>query len=121
MAPGGNGDLQRATMNDSGRDEITCVRRIDNIDPNGVPTSSSAHRQVHSALTGGPNDQGAAQHVIGMKWAGLMLNDPLADEGREGLGKPGADDDDQRSCLKQPLNLPGGDGAAADHQTSLAL
>jgi hypothetical protein len=118
---GRDGDLQSPTTDDGGGDKITGVRRIDDIDPDVMPTGSFAHRQIHGALIGGPHDQRAAQYIVRVKRAGLMLNDPLRDQRREGFGQPRADHDDRGAGFQQSLHLPCGNFAAADDQAPLAL
>jgi hypothetical protein len=113
--------LQRTPANDGGRDEITGIRRIDDVYPDLMPTSRFAHSQIHAGLIGGPHNQRAAQHIIRMKWAAMILNDPLCSQLRERLGELGTDHDDQGIGFKKSLYFPGRNLATADHQTSLTL
>jgi hypothetical protein len=121
MPAGGNRDLQRTAMNDGGGDEITGVRRIDDVHPNVTSPSSLAHGPIHGTLIGGSDDQRAVHHVGLTEGARLILYDPLCGKAGEGCAEPGADHDHHRARLKKPLHFAGGDFPAADHQTALVL
>jgi hypothetical protein len=121
MPSGRNRDLQRATLHDGGGDEITGVRRVDDVHPNVAPPSGLAHGPIHGALIGGPDHQREARHVSLTKGAPLMPYDPLCGKARQGPGEPRADHDHLGTRLKKALDFTAGDFAAADHQTALAL
>jgi hypothetical protein len=113
--------LQSPTTDDGRGDEIAAVRRIDDIDPDVMPARSLAHRQVHGALIGGPDDQRAAQHIVRAKRAGTVPDEPLCDQRRERFGEPRADHDDRGVGFQKLPHLPRGDFAAADNHAPLAL
>jgi hypothetical protein len=121
MPSGRDRDLQRTTLDDGGGDEITGVRRVDDVHPNVAPPSGLAHGPIHGALVGGSDHQRAAHHVGLKKCAPLMPYDPLGGKPGEGLGEPGADHDHLCTRLEKALYFAAGDFAAADHQTALAL
>jgi hypothetical protein len=121
MPSSGNRNLQRATLNDGRSDEITGVRRIDDIHPDAAPPGCLAHSLIHGALISRPNDQLATYHVSLMKGAGLMLDDSLCDKTGEGFGVAGANHDHRCARLQKPLYLASGNFATTDHQTAFAL
>jgi hypothetical protein len=121
MPASGNRDLQRTTLNDGRGDEITGVRRVDDVHPNVAPPSSLAHSLIHGTLIGGSDHQRATYHVGLTKGASLMLYDPLCDQAGEGCAEPGADHDHLSTRLKKALYFASGDFATADHQTALVL
>jgi hypothetical protein len=121
MPSGRDRDLQRATLHDGGGDEITGVRRVDDVHPNVAPPSSLGHGPIHGALVGGSDHQRATRHVSFAKRAPLMPYDPFCGKSRQGLGEPGADHGHLGTRLKKALDFTAGDFAAADHQAALAL
>jgi hypothetical protein len=121
VPPGRDGDLQGATANDGGGDEVTGVRHVDDIDPDVVVPRSLAHGPIHLWLIGSADDQRTAEYVVGAKRSPLMFNDALRREAGQGFGERRADDDDQGIRLKQPVHLTGSDLPAADHQATFAL
>jgi hypothetical protein len=121
MPPGRDRDLQRTALNDGGGDEITGVRRVDDVHPNVAPPSSLTHGPIHGALIAGSDHQRAGHHVSFKKRAPLMPYEPLGGKAGEGLGEPGADHDHLGTGLEKALYFAAGDFAAADYQTALAL
>jgi hypothetical protein len=111
----GNRDLQRTTVYNGRGDEITGLRRVDDVHPDVTPPSSLAYGLIHRALIGGPDHQHAAHHVGLTKCTSLILYEALCDKTGKGFGESRADHNDGCARLKKPLYLASGDSPAADH------
>jgi hypothetical protein len=112
---GRDGDLQGTTPHDGRCDEIAGLRRIDDVHPDAVSSCRLAYGQIHVCSIGGADDQGAAQHIVHLKWAALMLNDALRRESCQGFRQLGADHDHHCPRLKQSFHFARGDLSTADH------
>jgi hypothetical protein len=121
MPSGRDRDLQRATLHDGRSDEITGVRRVDDVHPDVAPPSSLAHGPIHGALVGGSDHQRATHYISLKKRALLMLYEPSCGKPREGCGESGADHHHLSTRLEEALDFAAGDFAAADHQTAPTL
>jgi hypothetical protein len=77
---GRDGDLQGATTDDGGSNEVAGIRRIDNIDPDVPFPCSLAHRPIHRRLIGSADDQRTPQDIVAAKRSRLVHNDGLCRE-----------------------------------------
>ncbi len=78
---GGDSDLQVAPTHDSGGNEVTGLRRIDDIDPDVPFPCSLAYGPIHLRLIGGADDQRTPQDIVSAKRSCLMRNDGLSRKG----------------------------------------
>jgi hypothetical protein len=113
--------LQGTTTNNSGRDEVTCLRSVDDIHPDIVVPCSLAYSHIHVRLVGGANDQRTTDHIISAKESGPISDKALGSEVYQGLGKVWADHHDACLGLKQPLHFPRRNFPATDHQAAFPL
>jgi hypothetical protein len=85
MSSGRNGDLQSATPEDGGGDEVARVRRIDNIDPDVMFPCSLTHGPIYRCVIGGADDERTAQDIVGAKRSSLRLNGALRCKSGQGF------------------------------------
>ena len=116
-----NGDLECATPHDGWGDEVTGLRRIDDVHPDVVGPCRPAHGCIDLRLVGGTDDQRTTQDIVGAKRASLIGNDALRRQGRQGFTEGRADDHDQRLGVEQPFDLARGNSPAADDQATFPL
>jgi hypothetical protein len=72
-----NGDLQGTTTHDSRGDEVTRLRRIDDIHPDVVFPCSLVYSHIHFPLIGGADDKRTIYDITNTKWPRLVPNDAL--------------------------------------------
>jgi hypothetical protein len=116
-----DGDLERATPHDSRGDEVTGLWRVDNVHPDVVCPCGLAHSRIDLSLIGGPDDQRATQDIVGAKGARLIGNGALRCQGSQGFAECGADHNDPRLGVQQPLDFACGNFPAADYQATFSL
>ncbi|HEX9870812.1 MAG TPA: hypothetical protein VGC99_19915 [Candidatus Tectomicrobia bacterium] len=80
LPSGRDGDLQITTTHDSGGDEVTRLRSIDDVHPDMVFACSLVNSHIHVRLIGGADDQRTIYDISSAKGSGPISDKALGSE-----------------------------------------